>query len=122
MNKDYYYLYTVLIIVGVVPLHSARCSHPTSVLADQITFTEHKTDSLLIVLGDFNRVNLNHELKYRQHIEWSTRDRNTLNHYYICRSVPHEALGLSDRCLVHLLLTYRQKIKSSKPVVHNVRR
>lgn len=115
MNKDYYYLYTVLIIMGGVPLYSARCS-PDNLHRAQ------DPDSLLIVLGDFNRVNLDHELKYRQHIECSTRDRNTLNHYCICRSVPHEALGLSDHCLVHLLLTYRHKIKSSKPVVHNVRR
>ncbi|KAK3517503.1 hypothetical protein QTP70_012581 [Hemibagrus guttatus] len=32
------------------------------------------------------------------------------------RSVPRAALGLSDHCLVHLLPTYRPKLKSAKPV------
>ncbi len=36
-------------------------------------------------------------------------------------SVPQAALGLSDHCLVHLIPTYRQKLKSSKPVVRTVK-
>ncbi len=31
-------------------------------------------------------------------------------------SVPRAALGLSDHCLVHLIPTYRQKLKAAKPV------
>ncbi len=31
-------------------------------------------------------------------------------------------LGLSDHCLVHLIPTYRQKLKSAKPVVKTVKR
>ncbi len=37
-------------------------------------------------------------------------------------SVPRAALGLSDHCLVHLILTYRQKLKSAKPVLRMVKR
>ncbi len=37
-------------------------------------------------------------------------------------SVPRAALGLSDHCLVHLIPTYRQKLKSSKPVLRTVKR
>ncbi len=35
---------------------------------------------------------------------------------------PHAALGLSDHCLVNLLPAYRQKLKSSKPVLRTVKR
>ncbi|KAI2647093.1 RNA-directed DNA polymerase from mobile element jockey [Labeo rohita] len=38
------------------------------------------------------------------------------------RSVPRADLGLSDHCLVHLIPTYRQKLKSAKPVVKTVKR
>ncbi len=37
-------------------------------------------------------------------------------------SVPRAALGLPDNCLVHLIPTYRQKLKSAKPVVKTVKR
>ncbi len=37
-------------------------------------------------------------------------------------SVPRAALGLSDHCLVHLLPAYRQKLKSSKPILRTVKR
>lgn len=98
-------------------------------LADQITDVE-KThpDSLLIILADFNRANLKLELpKYRQHVTCPTRDMNTLDHCYTTiknayRSVPRAALGLSDHCLVHLIPSYKQKLKPAKPVVRTVKR
>ncbi len=37
-------------------------------------------------------------------------------------SVPRATLGLSDHCLVHLIPTYRQKLKSAKPVLRTVKR
>ncbi len=37
-------------------------------------------------------------------------------------NVPQAALGLSDHCLVHLIPTYRQKLRSSKPVLRTVKR
>ena len=65
--------------------------------------------------------------KYRQHVTCPTRDMNTLDHCYTTikdayRSVPRAALGLSDHCLVHLIPTYRQKLKCAKPVVRTVKR
>ena len=87
--------------------------------------TPWSTNTLLIVLGDFNRANLSKELpKYRQHITCTTRDKNTLDHCYtvIQGAYPHAALGLFDHCLVHLLPTYRQTLKSATPVVKPVRR
>ncbi len=36
--------------------------------------------------------------------------------------VPRAAVGLSDQCLVHLIPTYRQKLKSDKPVLRTGKR
>lgn len=69
-------------------------------LANWIMCMEQKQpDTLLIVLGDFNRANHTHKLlKYRQHVSCPTRDRNTLDHCYTVikdayRSVPQVALS-----------------------------
>ncbi len=95
-------------------------------LADLITDTEQQhPDSVLIILGDFNKANLSHELpKYKQHVTCPTRDSNILDHSYTTiknayHSVPQAALGLSDHYLVHLIPTYMQKLK---PVVKTVKR
>ncbi len=98
-------------------------------LAKQISEREQKyPDSLLIIIGDFNKANLSRELpKYRQHITCPTRHSIILNHCYTIikdayHSVPQAALRLSDHCLVHLIPTYRQKLKSAKPVIRTVKR
>ncbi len=62
-----------------------------------------------------------------QHITCPTRDSNILDHCYTAikdayHSVPRAALGLSDHCLVHLIPTYRQKLKFAKPVLRTVKR
>ncbi len=107
----------------------AHVSSALQKLADQITDTEQKhPDFVLIILGDFNKANLSRELpKYRQHITCLTRHSNILDHCYTViknayHSVPRAALGLSDYCLVHLIPTYRQKLKSAKPVLRTVKR
>ncbi len=98
-------------------------------LTDQITETEqNQPDFVLIILGDFNKANLSCKLpKYRQHVTCPTRDSNILDHSYTTikyafHSVTWAALGLSDHCLVHLIPTYRQKLKSAKPVLRTVKR
>ncbi|KAM9781040.1 uncharacterized protein ACBT44_022395 [Syngnathus typhle] len=74
------------------------------------------------------RANLAHELpRYRQHVTCPTRKAQTLDHCYTVikdtyHSAPRAALGLSDHCLVHLIPAYRQKLKTSKPVVRTVRK
>ncbi|KAI3353757.1 hypothetical protein L3Q82_004989 [Scortum barcoo] len=115
--------FSSFILVGVY-IHPRACvTEALQQLADQIRNVEQQhPDSLLIVLGDFNRANLSHELpNYRQHIKCPTRDTNILDHCYTTlkdtyRSVPRAALGLSDHCLVDLIPTYRHKLKSAKPV------
>ncbi|KAL0153349.1 hypothetical protein M9458_051345 [Cirrhinus mrigala] len=117
----------ILVSVHIPP--QANVSLALQKLADQIADTEQKhPDSVLIILGDFNKANLSRELpKYSQHVTCPTRDSNILYHCYTVikdayRFVPRAALGLSDHCLVHLIPTYRQKLKSAKPVVKTVKR
>ncbi len=117
------------ILVSVYISPQATVSLALQKLADQITETEQKDlDSDLIILRDFNKANLSHELpKYRQHVTCPTRDSNILDYCYTAindayHSVPRAALGLSDHCLVHLIPTYRQKLKSAKPVLRTVKR
>ncbi len=117
------------ILVSVYIPPQAQVSSALQKLTDQITETEQQhPDSVLIILRDFNKANLSCELpKYRQHVTCPTRDSNILDHCYTTikeayHSVPRSALGLSDHCLVHLILTYRQKLKSTKPVLRTVKR
>ncbi len=117
------------ILVSVYIHPQAHMSLALQKLADQITDTEQKhPDSILIILWNFNKANLSRELaKYRQHVTCPTRDSNILDHCYTTikdtfYSVPRAALGLSDHCLGHLISTYRQKLKSAKPVLRTVKR
>ena len=112
------------ILVGVYMPPQASANEAQRVLASQILCVEHENpDSLVIVLGDFNKGNLTQELpKYRQFIKCPTREGNTLDHCYSTISkayhaVPRAALGHSDHVMVHLIPAYRQKLKRCKPVV-----
>ena len=83
---------------------------------------------LVIVLGDFNKGNLTHNLpKYRQVIKCPTRGENILDHCYTTvrdayHAVPRAALGHSDHVMVPLIPAYRQKLKLCKPVVRTSRK
>jgi hypothetical protein len=85
------------------------------------------TYSPIIVIGDFNKGNLTHELpKYKQLAKCLTREENTLDHCYSTisrayRAVSHAALGLSDHALIHLIPAYKQKLKISKPAVRTTK-
>ncbi len=121
-----FYLF-ILVSVYIPP--QAHMSSAFKKFADLITDTEQQhPDSVLIIMVDFNKSNLSRELpKYRQHITCPTRDSNILDHCYTTiknayHSVPWAALGISDRCLVHLIPTYRQKLNSAKPVVKTVKK
>ena len=92
-------------------------------LTDQILSVERSNpDSLVIVLGDFNKGNLSHELPiYKQFIKCPTREKNILYHCYptvsrAYHAFPRTAPGLSDHTMVHLIPSYSQKLKLSKPV------
>ena len=68
--------FSSFILASVYIPPQARMSETLQRLTDQITSMEQEhPDSLLIILGDFNRANLSHELpKYRQNIKCPTRD------------------------------------------------
>ncbi|XP_035282188.1 uncharacterized protein LOC118231922 [Anguilla anguilla] len=112
------------ILVGVYIPPQALVQEAQRTLADQILCVERTNpDSFVIVLGDFNKGNLSHELpKYHQLIKCPTREENTLDHCYSTinrayHAVPRAALGHSDHIIVHLIPAYRQKLKLCKPVV-----
>ncbi|CAG5948416.1 unnamed protein product [Menidia menidia] len=112
------------ILAGVYIPPQTNVQDAQRTLADQILRVEQTfPDSLVIVLGDFNKGNLTHELpKYRQLIKCPTREDNILDHCYTTISnayhaVPRAALGHSDHVMVHLIPAYRQKLKLCKPAV-----
>lgn len=81
-------------------------------------------ESLFIILVDFNKAELNHTLPiYRLHTNcpttyWTTTPQ-FLDAYH---SVLQAALGQSYHCLVNLIPTYKQKLKSVQPVVKTVKK
>ncbi len=121
--------FCAFILMSVYIPPQANASLALQKLTDQTTETEHlHPDSVLIILGDFNKANISREQpKYRQHITCPTRDSNILDHCYTAikdayHSVPRADLGPSAHCLVHLIPIYRQKLKSAKPVLRTVKR
>ncbi len=76
--------FSPLILVNVYVPPDVCMSAAIQQLAEQISETEPQyPDSLLIILGDFNKANLSRELpKYRQHVSCPTRDRNIFDHCY----------------------------------------
>ncbi len=72
------------ILVSVYIPPQVHVSSALQKLADLITDTEQQhPDSVLIILGDFNKANLSCELpKYRQHVTCPTRDSKILDHCY----------------------------------------
>ncbi len=97
-------------------------------LTEQISEMEQRyLDSLLIVLGDFNKANLSRELpKYRQHVTYPIRDGNILDHCYTTIKdiiiLSHSSFEALQSLFVHLIPTYRQKFKAAKPVIRTVKR
>ncbi|XP_061598249.1 NLR family CARD domain-containing protein 3-like [Cololabis saira] len=116
--------FSSFILVGVYITPQAHVQDAQRVLADHILNVERTNpDSLVTVLGDFNKGNLSHELpKYRQLIKCPTREGKILDHCYSTVSrayhaVPRAALGHSDHLMVHLIPAYKQKLKLCKPAV-----
>ena len=78
-------------------------------------------DSLKLILGDFNHCSLNDALpNYHQVVNCNTRGDKTIDlcysnigNSYTSKCKP--ALGNSDHNMIHLIPTYRQKLKIDKP-------
>ena len=87
------------ILVGVYIPPQNNVQEAKRQLADQILDVERTNpDSFVIVVGDFNRGNLSHELpKYRQLIKCPTREENTLDHCYTTLKKAYHAVP--TRCI-----------------------
>ncbi|KAK3562612.1 hypothetical protein QTP86_002148, partial [Hemibagrus guttatus] len=110
--------FSSFILVGVYIPPQGNVHEAQRALADEIQSVERTNpDALVIVLGDFNKGNLSHELpKYKQFIKCPTREGNVLDHCYTTisgayRAVPRAALGQSD----HIMLSPTQLHTSATP-------
>jgi hypothetical protein len=79
------------------------------------------SDALKIITGDFNQCTLNKQLpNYEQVVKCNTRGDKVLDLLYCnikgsYKAIAKPPLGDSDHNMIHLLPTYRQKLKTSKP-------
>ena len=94
---------------------------------ETVSFYEHlKPDAAIILLGDTNGVTFNLP-RYKQYVTCNTRKNSRLelcycnyaNAYSKCYKRP--PLGIADHDSIHLLPTYKQKLKQSKPVINDIR-
>ena len=99
------------ILVGVYIPPQANVQDAQRMLADQILCVSNP-DYLVVVLGDFNKGNLTHDLpKYRQVIKCPTRGENILDHcyttirdaYHAVRTISNKRPSLIHRGLEHIL-------------------
>ncbi|GAA6107150.1 piezo-type mechanosensitive ion channel component 1-like, partial [Tachysurus ichikawai] len=85
-------------------------------------------DGLFIIAGDFNHANQIPSVlpKFHQHVDFATRDENTLDLVYTYipgtyRAEPRPHLGYSDHISVMLIPAYRPLVRRSKPVLKQVK-
>jgi hypothetical protein len=99
----------------------ANSSNACSTLRDMVDRRETATpEAVNIILGDFNRHPVKRHLTgYTQTVTCPTRGDAILDQCYInikhaYTSKPKPPLGNSDHCMVHLIPTYKQKLKTEK--------
>ena len=116
-------------MVGVYIHPGANVKTAISELASQITDVENRfPDTTVLVFGDFNKAKLSTKLpKYKQQVTCPTRDNKILDHCYSTipgayRSVARAPLGRSDHSMVYLVPSYRQRLKTVKPITRTVKR
>ncbi len=113
-------------VVYIPPCESDR-NLAVSKIQDIVENIENENpDAVNIITGDFNHTNLEDILpNYEQAINCCTRDNATLDLFYCNINNSYKAsikapLGDSDHNMIHLLPSYRQKLKSSKPVTKTI--
>ena len=85
----------------------------------------HSPDSVNIIVGDFNQCPVRNNLPgYDQFVTCKTRGDNIIDlcfvnvkNSYVSHQKP--ALGESDHNMIHMVPTYKQKLKSSKPITRS---
>ena len=84
-------------------------------------------DQPVFILGDFNTCQLSHHLPtLQQYVTTPTRSTRILDQCFgnipdAYKSVSRPPLGRSDHNVIHLLPTYRQKVRREKPLLKTVR-
>ena len=119
---------STLTMFGVYIPPSADGANALRELSDQISSVENNNpDTTVLIFGDFNHTNLRKVLpKFKQHVTCPTRDEKILDHCYSIipgayHSVPRAPLGKSDHRMVYLVPSYRQRLKTVKPVTRTVK-
>ena len=88
---------------------------------------DNKPDAAVLILGDFNHASLDQVLpQYQQYVSCPTRGNKCLDLCYCNIKSAYKAhqrpqLGHSDHNMVYLTPTYKQKLKTSKPIVKTVK-
>ena len=115
--------YIISTIVYIPP--DGNFNSATETLADSIHKSEEKhPDAVKLLMGDFNNLKFNNHV-FQQYVNFPTRDDRTLfycnikNGYTAKKKPP---LGNSDHVMIHLLPIYKQILKSSKPIVMNIKK
>ena len=117
-----------LTLIAVYIHPAANVPTALRLLADEINACETSCpDGTVIVAGDFNKANLKKELpKLYQQVDCATRGDKTLDHCYTSikgayHAIRRAPLGRSDHNMVYLVPSYRQKLRTEKPVVKTVK-
>ena len=115
----------VLLIAVYIPPTSSSSDRNAALCELYHDISEQQTahpDGFIIVAGDFNHANLKTVLpKLHQHVNFPTREKNTLDLVYTSHKGAYKAsplphIGLSDHITVMLMPAYRPRVKVEKPV------
>lgn len=117
-----------IILVAVYIPPQAVATSAIEQLSAQVTELERAhPDSVLLLMGDFNHVNLNKSLpRYKRQIHLATRGEKTLDQCYCTlpqafRAVSRAPLGQSDHNMIFLIPQYRQQLKTVKRSIRTIR-
>ncbi|KAK0147722.1 hypothetical protein N1851_012574 [Merluccius polli] len=115
----------VLLIAAYIPPTSSSSDRNAALNELYQAISEQQTahpDGFAIVAGDFNHANLKTVLpKLYQHVNFPTREKNTLDMVYTSlkgayKASPLPHIGLSDHLTVMLMPAYRPRVRMEKPV------
>lgn len=117
----------VFIVLVYIP-PSANYNQAASIVYEQVQKLENiSPDAPKFILGDFNGCTLKSVLpQYKQYVTCATRQNRTIDLCYgnianAYKSVSKPPLGQSDHNSVHLLPSYRQKLKTGKVLTRTIR-
>ena len=118
--------FTAVLIIAVYIPPTSSCSDRDAALCELYqAISEQQTahpDGFIIIAGDFNHADLKTVLpKLHQHVNFPTREKNTLDLVYTAHKGAYKAsplphIGLSDHITVMLMPAYMPRVKVERPV------